>query len=66
MINDFLSQLSFSKRTLIYVTQITPQEAVFLLKKLSMAYQNLYFMVIKSINSNELLENLILVIDSKR
>ena len=30
------------------------------------AYQNLYFMVIKFINSNELLENLILVINSKR
>ena len=30
------------------------------------AYQNLYFMVILFINSNELLENLILVIDSKR
>ena len=30
------------------------------------AYQNLYFMVIVFINSNELLENLILVINSKR
>ena len=30
------------------------------------AYQNLYFMVIWFINSNELLENLILVINSKR
>ena len=29
------------------------------------AYQNLYFMVIKFINSKELLENLILVINSK-
>ena len=29
-------------------------------------YHNLYFMVIKVINSKELLENLILVIDSKR
>ena len=29
------------------------------------AHQNLYFMVIKFINSNELLENLILVINSK-
>ena len=38
------------------------------LKKLfcSKAYQNLYFMVIQFINSNELLETLILVIDSKR
>ena len=33
---------------------------------LNKAYQNLYFMVIKFINSNELLENLILVINSKR
>ena len=30
------------------------------------AYLNLYFMVIWFINSNELLENLILVINSKR
>ena len=30
------------------------------------AYQNLYSMVIKIINSNELLENIILVINSKR
>ena len=30
------------------------------------AYQSLYFMVIYFINSNELLENLILVINSKR
>ena len=29
------------------------------------AYQNLYFMVIKFINTNELLENLVLVVGSK-